>query len=279
MSGLPPGFVLDAPAAAGAPRGLPPTPPPTPAPAAPASSGLPPGFTLDAPVAASPQPIGLGAYEQYLASHPGGPDYHAPTTAASPGPATMDVPGVGTVNVPASSAPPQSAAPNAPATPTAPAAQPAPQVVTPPPAARTAAPASSNTLAPVSTYPLEPEVQGIGRGLADLVGAGTSLEPAAIARNGVNLVARIVNALGGNVPVPSAAPNYSQILPDITSKIATAAGIPVADYTNAPFSERARTNAADFATQALAAEPLLADAAAARAAQCVKELRHSSRAV
>jgi hypothetical protein len=120
--------------------------------------------------------------------------------------------------------------------------------------------------APVSQYPGQPEVQGVGRGIVNaamtlpeiVLGPATQAVPAAI-----NAGMKMFGSTGFEVP---SVPSPSQAITGIASKTAESAGVPVADFSKGSTGEQLRTNVADFATQAGVSLPMMLRHAATRAA-------------
>lgn len=122
----------------------------------------------------------------------------------------------------------------------------------------------------LSEYPLQPEVQGVGRGLASLVGMGEALTPVGMVRQAAHLAKNLPSGYGGDAAAKVSSvvgePMQSALVKAATNT-AGKVGVPVADYSNAGWGESFRTNAADLGVQALVGAGGLVKAAGARAAE------------
>lgn len=131
-------------------------------------------------------------------------------------------------------------------------------IILPPSPAAPAAP-EGPPKSPVSRYLMQPEVQGIGRGIVNTIAAADAVTLPGAVRNAGALVSSLLS--GPKIPV------LRENLLQAGTRGAEAAGIPVADYSNAPWREQLRTNIADLGVQAAAGIPGLVNMARTRAAE------------
>lgn len=152
---------------------------------------------------------------------------------------------------------PDAVAQTAPATPVAPVDVPLPK---PAPQAKE-----------VSSYPLQPEVQGAGRGLAALGGMADMVNPVGVVRNVASAAKNLLPEGYGR----ETAANVSKVVGEpmqpalvrAATNVAESAGVPVADYSNGTLLEQLRTNTADLGVQAVAGSGGLLNAARVRGAE------------
>lgn len=123
----------------------------------------------------------------------------------------------------------------------------------------------------VSSYPLQPEVQGAGRGVASLLGTAELANPVGVARQVAHMGATLLPEGYGretakNVSTAIGEPAQAALVKAAT-RAAEGAGVPVADYSNGTLLEQLRTNTADLGVQAVAGSTGLLNAARIRAAE------------